>query len=126
MAIYGEESSIQALSGKELTRYKVFSAASDTASGDELDARNADAISLLVESSTGVSAGTVLLEGAPSASYTGTWISLGSLTINAASKAFGVSIGLGATTGFPCRVVRARISSAITGGTIVAYIFIQR
>ncbi len=126
MAIYAEESSIHGISGRECTRSQVLSGAQTAASSDEVDARNAEQISLFVNTGTGVSGGTVLLEGAPTAAYTGTWVSLGSITTNAASKAFAVSVGLGAITGLPCRVVRARISSGLTGGTMDAYIFIQR
>jgi hypothetical protein len=127
MAILSEQSQLETTVGKLYTQYKVFNDASAAqTTSDEIDARNASQIALLVEANTGVSGGVVTLEGAPYSSYAGTWLSLGTVTTNAASKLFGVSIGGGTTTGLPVRVVRARISTVISGGTIDAYIAIQK
>lgn len=62
--------------------------------------------------SAGAAAGVVLIETADETTYTGTWAVLATITFAAASKMHYVAI-TGAT-----RVVRARISSAITGGTV--------
>ena len=58
------------------------------------------------------SAGVVTIEGAPTADYTGTWASLGTLTWSAADKVEVLRIeGVHLA-------VRARISTAIVGGTV--------
>lgn len=60
----------------------------------------------------GTSAGVVTIEGAPVSDYSGTWASLGTLTWSAASKVETLRIE-GAHL-----AVRARISTAIVGGTV--------
>lgn len=126
MAILSEESKVHS-GHKEWNLYKVFNDQSvDETKSDEVDARNAEQISLIVDTGTGVSSGVVKLEGAAIAGYTGTWIELGSITLTAASKEYGVSVGIGTTTGMPVRVVRARIETVIGGGNVDAYIGIQR
>ena len=75
-----------------------------------------DRVGWVVITSAGVSAGVVAIEWANSFDYAGTWANLDSITVAAASTVYGTSqdhIG-----GF----VRARISTAITGGTITAVI----
>lgn len=57
-------------------------------------------------------AGTVLIESAPSFDYAGTWVTEGTVNFSAASKAHRVSIN--AIVG----ALRARISSAVTSGTV--------
>lgn len=113
--------------GKDLREYQTLKVLDGVGEGtsDVIDARLAQAVSLIVDTGTGVSGGTVLLEGSPVSTYSGTWISLGSITSNAQSKLFGASVGLGATSGFPVRYVRARISSNIVGGTASAYLVIH-
>lgn len=60
----------------------------------------------------GTSAGVVTIEGAPVSDYSGTWASLGTLTWSAASKVEVLRIeGVHLA-------VRARISTAIVGGTV--------
>ncbi len=58
------------------------------------------------------SAGTVLIESAPSSDYTGTWVTEATVTWAAIDKTHRVSINaiLGA--------LRARITSAVTSGTV--------
>lgn len=126
MAILSEESKLESVVGRSFEMYKVFSATAAAASSDEIDARNAEQIALQVVAGSGVSSGVVKLEGSPTSAYAGTWLDLGSLTINGASKIFGVSLGIGATTGLPIKYVRARISTLIGGGTITAYVIIQK
>lgn len=96
----------------------------DETTSNEVDARHARAISLFVEAGAGVSGGVVTLESAPYAGYTGTWKSLGTVTTNAASTIFSVNANE-TDDGLPARVVRARISTIISGGTIDAYILTQ-
>jgi hypothetical protein len=59
-------------------------------------------------------AGVVLIESAPTSDYAGTWVTEGTVTFASASKAHRVSINaiLGA--------LRARITSAVTSGTVTA------
>lgn len=126
MAILSEESKVHS-GNKEWNLYKVFNDESvDETKSSEVDARNAEQISLIVDTGTGVSSGVIKLEGAISSGYTGTWIELGSITVTVASKEYGVSVGIGSTAGIPVRVVRARIETVIGGGTIDAYIGLQR
>lgn len=125
MAILAEESHV-ASDLKTWLKYKVFNDESvDETKSSEVDARHAEQVSLIVETGTGVSSGVVKLEGAATEGYTGTWVELGSLTLTAASKEYGVSVGIGTTVGLPVRVVRARIETVIGGGTIDAYILVQ-
>lgn len=126
MAILSTESKIHSDHG-EWSLYKVFNDQSvDETKSDEINASNAEQISLILDTGTGVSSGVVKLEGSAIAGYTGTWIELGSITVAAADKQYGVSVGIGSTTGLPVKVVRARIETVIGGGTLDAYIGIQR
>lgn len=63
----------------------------------------------------GVSAGVVLVEEAPFDNYGGTWATVATLTINAASKVFRAAVNGNFGS------LRMRISTGITGGTIDAY-----
>lgn len=62
--------------------------------------------------SAGAAAGTVLIETAPNENYAGTWATLATINWAAASKCHftGITDALGA--------LRARISSAVTSGTV--------
>ena len=60
----------------------------------------------------GTSAGAVVIETAATPDYTGTWANLSTITWSAASKTHHVAI-----TGV-FRALRARISTAIVGGTV--------
>lgn len=115
------------VSNDEFTVVKVFNddSTDETTSG-AVDASNAKAVSILVEAGAGVSAGVVKLEGSVDPNYANTWVELASLTINAASKIFGATVDSGDTIGLPMPYIRARIETAISGGTIDAYIAIQR
>jgi len=62
-------------------------------------------------------AGTVLIESAPFRNYSGTWVTEGTVNFSAASKAHRVSLTM--LTG----AMRARISSAITSGTVTVRAF---
>ncbi len=80
-----------------------------------VDTLGALGATLSVKSSAGVSAGVVALEGSPDGvSWTDT--ALASVTTAAASKLYAASIVA------PHRYLRVRISTAITGGTVDAWI----
>ncbi len=116
----------QTQSGNKLfTSKKVLVAKSalNEASG-EVDARHARAVTLFVESSAGVNGAIVRLESAPYAGFTGTWKNLGEVTLSAPTIAEAITAVEG-DDGLPARVVRARITVAVTGGTIDAYIETQ-
>lgn len=73
---------------------------------------------LLIVGSAGISAGAVVLEAAHAPSYAGTW-----LVVVSATTAVADSIVSGAslvTAAFP--YVRARISTAIVGGTVTVWV----
>lgn len=116
----------QTLQGnKQFTSTKVFNDKSaDETTSSEVDARHARAISLYVESGAGVSGGVVEIEAAPYAGYAGTWKQLGTVTTSGASTLYAVTADE-TQDGLPARVVRARISTIISGGTIDAYILTQ-
>ncbi len=65
-----------------------------------------------VDFSAGAAAGVVLIESASTRNYSGTWVVEGTVTFSAESKAHRVSLNL--LTG----AMRARISSAVTTGTV--------
>lgn len=126
MAILSEESKVHS-GQKEWNLLKVFNdQATDETKSDEVDVTNAEQISLIVDTGAGVSAGVIKLEGSAIPGYTGTWVELGSLTVTVASKQYAVSVGIGSTAGIPLKVVRARIETVISNGTIDAYIGVQR
>ena len=116
----------QSLSGnREFQSIKVFNDQSvDETTSNEVDARHMRGICLFVETSAGVSGGVVEIESAPYAGYTGTWKQLGTVTTSAASTMYAVTADE-SQDGLPARVVRARISTVISGGTIDAYILGQ-
>lgn len=62
-------------------------------------------------------AGTVLIESAHSRNYSGTWVVEGTVNFSAASKAHRVS------TTLLSGAMRARISSAVTSGTVTVTAF---
>ena len=62
-------------------------------------------------------AGTVLIESAPYRNYAGTWVTEGTVTWSAIDKAHRVSVNL--LSG----AMRARISSAVTSGTVTVRVF---
>ena len=61
-------------------------------------------------------AGVVVLETADNVDYAGTWANIGTVTFSAASKQHYVSV-----TG-TFLAIRARVSSAVTSGTVSAYV----
>lgn len=115
---------LQAL--KEVTSYKLFNdVATDETTSDAIEVLDAEAITVVVETSAGVSGGVVLLEGAMTSDYAGTWIFLGSITTSAASKSYDASISLG--SGDPLvRYARLRVETAISGGTVDAYLNVRK
>jgi len=117
-------SKVRSLDTEEHAILKVFLAqqALNTTS-DELDAENAKEVSITAESSVSASGGTVLLEGSPVSGDPSTWITLATLTINAASKWFGADAANGLHV---CRFVRARISGQIANGNVDVYIGIKK
>lgn len=102
---------------------KVINDGAATASGDAIDVREAKGISLVVEAGASVSGGVVTLEAAASSDYSGTWVSLGSVTTNAATTVFKAGYD---NQGGPVPYVRARISTQISNGTVDVYIMIQK
>lgn len=122
-----ETSSVKATNNKSTIIKKVLDDESTIeVASDEEDLRDADSVTLVVVSGAGVNAGVVTLEGAMEAGYTGTWLSLGALTINAASKIFGKTIDLSDDPNPVFPFVRARISTGIGVGTVDVYLVIRR
>lgn len=112
---------------QETTEFKLWNdeLALNTSS-DEIDCLDAESITLSVRGNTGVSSGVVSLEQSPVSGDTGTWKSLGTLTINAANTWFTLTIPLGANPGSPFGYVRARISTIIGGGNCDAYLAVRK
>lgn len=112
----------------ETTVYKLMNDAStDETKSDAIDVSTAQEVSVVVETGAGVSGGAVKLEGAITSDYSGTWAELGSITTSAASTAYSdVASAEGGTAGLPIPYVRARIETAISGGTIDVYIIVRR
>lgn len=106
---------------QEVKTYKLINDGAAAASSTAVDSQEFTSVTLLVESSAGVSGGVVQLECAMTSSYAGTWKSLGSLTINAASTTFTVS-----STALPVPYIRARISTLISNGTVDVYLIVRR
>lgn len=122
MAILSETTQLFKDHGEKVT-YKLLNDESvDETTSTAVPCSGATAITLLVESSAGVSGGVVTLEAARTADYTGTWQSLETVTTNAATATFTAS----EQTSLPQLFVRARISTVIAGGTIDAYIITHR
>jgi hypothetical protein len=74
------------------------------------------AVAMYVVFGAGTSAGVVTLETAPNAEWTGTWASLGTATWSAANDVKYVRAD------GPVGAIRARISTAIVGGTVDVYL----
>ncbi|OQB05820.1 MAG: hypothetical protein BWY21_01969 [Parcubacteria group bacterium ADurb.Bin216] len=125
MAILSESTIVK--ENKEVTIYKLLndSSTKDTSS-TAVDVLDASALTLLVETGTGVSAGVVTLEAARTSDYSGTWASLTTVTTNAASTTFMATVDDGDTIGSGVPYVRANISTGITGGTIDVYLIVTR
>ena len=126
MAILSQESKLET-QNLEWSKYKLMDDASvDETTSDEVDVRNAKAVTLAVEAGAGVSGGVVKLEGAIRSGYAGTWVEMGSLTISAASKLYTVTVDSGDANGLPLAYIRARIETVISGGTIDVYAVVQK
>lgn len=92
--------------------------AATTGNGAEADLKGASQhVTLYVTGSAGVGAGAIQPESAPTPGYTGTWAAHGSPIAVAADTTKIVQIvgSLG--------VVRARISTNVTGGTTTVHLF---
>lgn len=125
MAILSEEVFVSRQSN-EWSQFKVLDdTATDETTSSEVDIRGAKSVALHVEASAGVNGGVVKLEAAPRSGYTGTWMEIGTVTTNAASKLFSVSADL-TVDGLPARVARARVETAISSGSVDIYITVQR
>ena len=123
MAILSESSVVHG-NGSEQTTYKVFNDESvDETASDDIDISNAKEVTLLVESGAGVSGGVVKLEVAAVAG--GPYFVAGTVTTGAASTGYADTIGSG-DAGLPANFARARIETAISGGTVDAYIIVTR
>lgn len=122
MAIIQQVSKVRA--SQEFVLNHLIDDGAATANSDEIKGIDAEAVVLIVVAGAGVSAGVVKLEGAHVSGYTGTWKELASLTINAANKVF--SQGIGIVDELPMPYLRARISTAITGGTVDIYLAVRK
>lgn len=91
-------------------------ASTDETIGTELPITGFDRVGWAVVTSAGVSAGVVTIEWSPTSGYSGTWSNIEDITTSAATTVYGSSQD--AIAGF----VRARISTAITGGTVTVYL----
>jgi len=113
--------------GEEFEVIKVLSSAQAlNTTSDEVLVSHAKNITLYTEGKvTSVSAGVVTLEGSPTSGHTGTWKSLGTVTVPSGKALGAVSITDG-DDGFPTRFVRVRISTLIANGNIDAYLVVQR
>jgi hypothetical protein len=125
MAILSEATKVR--NSSEVTIYKLLDDGADVnTTSTAIDVLDATAITLLVETSAGVSSGVVTLEGAATSDYSGTWASITTATTNAASKAFVATVDIGDTASIPVPYVRTRISTVIGGGTIDVYLIVRR
>lgn len=88
----------------------------DETIGTELPITSFDKIGWSVVSSAGVSGGVVTIEWAHTSDYAGTWAQVGTVTTSAASTQYGSAADV--IAGF----VRARISTAISGGTVTVHL----
>lgn len=123
MAIYAEESQVKA-GVREWSMYQVLDNQQVTASSTEVDVRNAEAISMVVQPTAGTTGGAVVLEGSVTSGYTGVWILLDTVTITAGGRQ--LLVVASDTADFPIKYVRARVSTALTGGNCDAWIVVQR
>ena len=127
MAILSE-SSIQANCNKETKIIKLFNDESaDETTSTAVDARNYDQATIVAEWSAGSAAGVVVLEGAITSDYAGTWDSLKTLTWAAASGCDSATISLNnpANSAF-LPYLRARLSSHVDSGTVDVYLVLTR
>jgi hypothetical protein len=76
------------------------------------DLAGSSEVGVYVTFNAGAAAGVVLIETAPASDYTGTWAILATVNWAAATKVHYVAL-----TG-AVRAIRARISSAVTSGTV--------
>lgn len=88
------------------------SALNTVASLDPVVGSKAEGTLIIVTFGAGTSAGVVLIEGAASPNFTGTWATLATINWAAANRAHETFI----SGGFLAR--RVRISTAIVGGTV--------
>jgi len=96
----------------------VLQNAQTTGNGAEADLKGMNKnITLYITGSAGVGAGAVQLETAPTPGYAGTWAAIGSPVTVAASTT--KIVQLAGVLG----VVRARISTNVTGGTVDCHLF---
>lgn len=125
MAILSEESKVR--STKESYSYQLFSGESAlNTKSSEFKAIDVEAVNLIVQTGTGVSAGVVTLEGAATSGYTGTWKSIGSITTNAASTCFAKTIDFTDDPACNFPYIRVRISTVLTGGTLDCHLVIRK
>ena len=95
---------------------KVLSAVT-TGTSEVIDTRGYWPVSMSVIFAPSTSAGVVTFEASPSATFSGTWKSIGVATWAAANSCLTVSMGQDAF-----RYVRARISTNIVGATVDVWI----
>lgn len=123
MAIISEAVKNQAT--REATLYQLLNdAGTDETTSDALESLTVESATLIVVSSADAGTGTVVLEGSPISNYSGTWVNLGSISVNAASRVFSVTAGK--IDELPMPYLRARISDGMTGGTIDVYLAVRR
>ena len=96
------------------------SALNDSGTVGPNEVGDADSINVTVEFGAGTSAGAVTVESAGNAGYGGTWAQEAAVNWAAASRAHVVNIP------GPRDSVRARISTAIVGGTVNAKISVKK
>lgn len=123
MAILSETTRVR--NSTEVSIYKLLndSSTKETTS-TAVDVLDATAITLLVEGGAGVSSGVVTLEGARTSDYSGAWASI--TTATAAASTVIATVDVGDTASIPVPYVRARISTAIGGGTVDVYLIVRR
>ena len=97
----------------EIRRFSVTFSANGVS--DPFGLNDADAVGLIVDYGTGISAGTVTLEGAPGGDYAGTWATLATAAYTSGSPIAVAS----ANTTLSQVVGRLRMAS-IAGGTVTA------
>ena len=90
-----------------------------TGTGTAVSCTNAIQVGWSVIWSSGVTGGTVVIEAANSATYSGTWAQIDSQDFSAAPSANSVITG---TYPGPFQFVRARVTSTVTDGTVTVTI----
>lgn len=120
--ISGESQNLS--NGKSWESSLVLTAAStDERTSDAVDIRNAESVTLFVETSAGVNGGVVKLETAMTED--GPYFVAASVTTSAASTGYSANLSAG-DDGLPAKYARARIETAIGVGTVEVYIVVQR